>query len=437
MLLSILIPVYNQSHCVDWTLEALTRQTVATDTFEVVVIDDASTDDTIAAATVYADRLDLRVVRNARNLGRSATRNRAVEESRSEHLLFLDGDSCAAPTLVERHLGFRRERPHDVLLGKRVDVGWWTLRNIGRGESPAYQSFEEDPRDLFRIEDGALDILDRTPWLFAYTHNLSISRAVFDKVGGFDESFKKWGFEDNDFMYNIFRSFDRQSGHFHYDPKALCYHMPHLRNRSAEWDGSRDAISYLKDKYRHFDMELMVHPPEQRYHAHVLPYYERCLKYIQAAAGRVKATTVADVLPAAAGQRLWIGFDVSGVSRPNGSDHYFDHALPAVGDNHHLFGSFTPFADDSLTAVVNVDLWSMLGPVELSGALMEGLRVAPEIYLARSKRLGDLPGQRIGLLSDPHYVIDLIAGVSDATVLFQNDDLVIIRCTRRNATVSA
>lgn len=97
---SVIIPAYNASSHLAETLESVYAQTVTE--WEVVVCDDGSSDDTAAIASAFGDRI--RVVRNARNEGLAAARNRAIAASRGSLLALLDADDVWLPTYLERQL---------------------------------------------------------------------------------------------------------------------------------------------------------------------------------------------------------------------------------------------------------------------------------------------------------------------------------------------
>ena len=202
---SVVVPCYQGRGELAVALAALDKQTYPRALFEVVVVDDGSE----APLEAPADSpLDLRIVRQPRHgFGLARARNNGVRAARHDIVVFLDADLVAAEDLIAAHarwhhavadavtLGFCRYvsaagvdpatvraaadlaglfagRPFDVL---------WTERHMARtGDLTA-------PRDdLFRAVVG---------------NNIGVRRAFFDEIGGFDEAFDRYGWEDTEFGY--------------------------------------------------------------------------------------------------------------------------------------------------------------------------------------------------------------------------------------------
>jgi glycosyltransferase involved in cell wall biosynthesis len=99
-LVSILIPAYNAGRWITETLDSALAQTYAH--CEIIVIDDGSTDDTLANARCYEGR-NLRVVTQP-NAGASAARNHGLHLARGAFIQFLDADDLLAPDKIERQM---------------------------------------------------------------------------------------------------------------------------------------------------------------------------------------------------------------------------------------------------------------------------------------------------------------------------------------------
>ncbi|MEM7309787.1 MAG: glycosyltransferase [Planctomycetota bacterium] len=194
-------------------LESLCRQQLAPGTFEVVLVDDGSSDGT---AEMLAD-LDYPVpVRHLRrpNGGLSAARNTGLAVARGELVLFINDDTIAFPDLVERHLAAHR------------------LARAGRRKVAVLGSFEQPQRELggalLRYLEGSNEVFgyaDMVPGklqdAFAfYTCNVSVPLADVRRVGGYDESFRHYGCEDTDLALRL----EALGYSVVYDPRARALH---------------------------------------------------------------------------------------------------------------------------------------------------------------------------------------------------------------------
>lgn len=95
---TIIIPTFNHARYVGGAIECALAQTVAC---EVIVANDGSTDETRDVLDRYDDRV--RIV-HLPHSGVAATRNRGIDESSTDHVMFLDADDEIAPTKIERQI---------------------------------------------------------------------------------------------------------------------------------------------------------------------------------------------------------------------------------------------------------------------------------------------------------------------------------------------
>ncbi len=431
------MPTYNQVRCLDLTLGSLVGQTAAPDRFEVIVVDDASAQDVRAVARRYETDLRLRYVRHEANRGRSAARNLGVAQARADRLLLMDADSYAAPDLIERHLRRPADPGPEVVFGRRIEPSWATFAALRQAvpAEPDLLPMEGDHRDLPRqAGSGGFDVYRRTAWMFGFTHNLSLPRELYLRVGGFDEAFVQWGYEDTDFTYRIYRHFGRDNSHFRYDPQAVCYHTPHFRDWATEWENTKPVLPYLVDKYRHYDIEFFTHPSDNhRRVARTLPFYEDCREFIRDHPDRVAGDAVSKAvgLPDSAGS-LWIGFDV-GSAAPAGRTTSIDHSLAFGPDNPHLFGVRTPYPAGAFDYVVHLDLWRMLTPIDLSALILDSLRIAGVALLVLSKGVRRGPAGGIGLIDDLDYFLAMIGPRCAAAVSYDDDEMAVITLARHGS----
>lgn len=164
---SVVIPAWNAARTISFQLEALATQ-VDAPPFEVIVADNASTDDTRAVAESFSHRLDLRVVDASAVRGPAFARNTGAAAARTTRLLFCDADDRVGERWV-RAMADALER-HGMVTGPIVYVD-----ALPRGGAPPV------PR---RLRTEPRRYLDQIP--FATSNNLAIRADLFRHLGGFD-----------------------------------------------------------------------------------------------------------------------------------------------------------------------------------------------------------------------------------------------------------
>lgn len=98
-MVSILVPVYNASQWLRQCLDSIVGQTY--DNLQVVLVDDGSTDDSLAICREYAERYPFVEVYHQENKGVAAARNSLLDRVRGEYVLFVDADDWIEPNAVE------------------------------------------------------------------------------------------------------------------------------------------------------------------------------------------------------------------------------------------------------------------------------------------------------------------------------------------------
>ncbi|MCU0793319.1 MAG: glycosyltransferase [Opitutaceae bacterium] len=116
---SVLMPVHNGGHFLRPALESLRVQTLAD--FEILAVDDGSTDDTPAILAAWPDPR-LRVLTLPENRGEAAARNHGLAAARAPYVALLDADDLAYPERLARQAAFLDTHPEIGLLGTDCDV---------------------------------------------------------------------------------------------------------------------------------------------------------------------------------------------------------------------------------------------------------------------------------------------------------------------------
>ena len=113
-LVSIIIPVYNAHDYITECIESIINQTHTS--IEIIIIDDASTDDSLEIVRSFND-IRLRIIRNEKNLGLATSVNNAIKISQGAFIARMDADDIAFPQRIEKQLSFLLSNPTISILG--------------------------------------------------------------------------------------------------------------------------------------------------------------------------------------------------------------------------------------------------------------------------------------------------------------------------------
>ena len=204
--LSVVVPTYERADALGGLLDALSRQTVAADRFEVVIAIDGSRDRTRELVAGYGAPYALSSLWQE-NRGRAAACNAAIRRARAPIVLILDDDMEPAPECLAAHL-----EAHD---GTRRCVLGAVPIELRPGDAPVAAYFRAKfQAHLERLADPDHRFVARD----FYSGNVSIPRSLLLGVGLFDESFTRYGNEDVDLALRL-----RAAGaEISYEPRALA-----------------------------------------------------------------------------------------------------------------------------------------------------------------------------------------------------------------------
>lgn len=105
-LVSIIMPNYNSGEFIKETIDSVLAQTYTN--WELIIVDDCSTDDSLAIVKRYADDR-IRIIKNEENSGAAISRNRAIESAMGRWIAFLDSDDLWSSNKLSKHLKFMAE----------------------------------------------------------------------------------------------------------------------------------------------------------------------------------------------------------------------------------------------------------------------------------------------------------------------------------------
>lgn len=197
---TVCISTRNRSHLLPRVLGQLEQQTLPKPDFEVVIVDNGSTDDTweVLQALQQHTSVELRIHRNPPGKGPAAGRNRAWRDGRGELCAFTDDDCTPTPTWLEHAVAAVATRK--VVAAGRVD--WPPSDNPRIGPFTRYVKATENLA------------------MWGATANFVAHRSDLEAVGGFDEGFLNVAGEDTDLLFRILET----GVDFAYLDDAVVYH---------------------------------------------------------------------------------------------------------------------------------------------------------------------------------------------------------------------
>ena len=164
---SIIIPALNEERVIGQCLQALAQLDFPRDSFEVILIDNGSTDRTVEIAQSFSPALNLTVLRKP-GAKISAMRNFAASNANGEVLAFLDAD-CIAP-------------PH------WLKTATTRLNEEGMGVLGAHYRIPEESKWVGRAWFGGMDLEKQGSITWLPAGDMILTRSTFIRIGGFDES---------------------------------------------------------------------------------------------------------------------------------------------------------------------------------------------------------------------------------------------------------
>lgn len=246
---SVILPCYKNREPLLCTLRSLAQQTLPQGEYEVIVVDDGSSDAQLAGILAESGfGYALRYVAYPVNRGASHARNVGIAQARGEVVLFLDSDQVFAPDFLEQHLAFFEHVPADqavLQIGLRNDIPLTPAAIANPAASVTYT----DPRfAVFEWYSENLQML-RGAWHLGFSHNFSIRRRDLDGSDGFnDAAFRNWGLEDSEFVYRLTKGGVKLA----YNPNVLAYHLAH----PVSWNCHEGYLSWN----RNLEAFMSLHP---------------------------------------------------------------------------------------------------------------------------------------------------------------------------------
>jgi len=209
--ISVIIPTRDRRDILSKVLASYAGQDILPRSFEVIVVDDGSTDGTgkIVEEFRTSSSFDLTCIRREAG-GPARARNAGIEKARGALLLFSGDDMIASPQLIKEHLKGHDEWPGSAILGR---IDWHPSLDV----TPFMRYINTGFQFNFpRVKTERMNV----SYTYFYASNVSLAKSIIDDVGPFDEDFTDAAYEDTELGYRIWKRGIRTI----YNEKALAYH---------------------------------------------------------------------------------------------------------------------------------------------------------------------------------------------------------------------
>lgn len=284
---SITIPTFNKAHYLDFTLAAFTIQNHKN--FELIIIDDGSTDNTCEVVKKYQAMLDIHY-EYQNHKGLANARNLALDLSTGRYIIHIDDDRIPSPNFVLEHITTLNKYPKTVSIGSKQVILTIYSDQLPSPYSRFVELMRRNPSIVEKIKDNTvqffapellMDSFDKViedyyfyeplnnnkeviqkysdslsgfhlGWGIATTGNMGFDRQYMGEVN-FDENYKGWGIEDTDFSYQL----HLQGYKFRFTRGAINYHQEHPRGINQRQELSNN-IAYFCSKFPSLEVYLFT-----------------------------------------------------------------------------------------------------------------------------------------------------------------------------------
>lgn len=254
MRISVVIPLYNKAADVEMTLQSVVEQTFAP--YEVIVVDDGSTDDSAQVVEEFIvnnslnirEKPDIYLIRKS-NGGVCSARNTGIREAQGEYVALLDADDVWDKEYLQEQAKMIKDFPEAGMWGVNFAEMYngKLIRTLKTGLPDGFRGYVED---YFKIPDRQSDLF--------CSSSVVIDKSVFRKAGLFDERIRYA--EDLDMWFRIIVTsrvafYDRYMVYYRYDaqnramnkPRQLKYYLPSFidKYKTPPYSTHRDFYRWI------------------------------------------------------------------------------------------------------------------------------------------------------------------------------------------------
>ncbi len=268
-IISVIIPTYNRSKGLEYTIKSLANQNIEKSDFEIVIADDGSSDDTFQVVKQYENVLNIAYGYQADSGYRpSSARNIGIRMAKGKVCLFIDSGIILKKDCLQKHIEHHQKARKEVAIvgytygytqhGETEDELMSLVDPNNADESIAnlfqYGRFLDVREKIYHKYRGKLNEL-KVPWTLFWGGHLSVPLKSLYKVGGFDENYDgNWGCEDNDLGYRLLQ----EKIPILFCREVQVLHLPHGTNLQLKKAEGYENCKYFHNKFHTHETELFL-----------------------------------------------------------------------------------------------------------------------------------------------------------------------------------
>jgi len=237
---TVVVPCYNVEHVVSKCVDALLAQEYPMEKFQIILVDDKSTDNTANILKQYTNNKLIKVIYHLKNRGLAAARNSGIKAGKSQIVGFLDSDMVVKKNWVKAMV--------TVLKSEKVIACMGGIKLAETLTQNKLDSF------LYNPKRGVLKHGENKPIRFKWflLNNSAVKRYVIDEIGYFDETITTYGGEDTDFAIRLWDKYS-DGLRFTFNATGEHYHQRPLDELEEKMElyGSTNYLRLLKRYPQH------------------------------------------------------------------------------------------------------------------------------------------------------------------------------------------
>lgn len=224
ILISVVVCTFNRSHLLCKCLESLANQNIAGKLYEIIIVDNCSSDDTGAVVKRFTSQYEHFHYVFEEQAGLSHARNRGWREAHGQYVAYIDDDAIAYPNWISGIIDFAKRKPDVDLFGGPYDAYYLVSK-------PAWFPPEYG---VFNLGEQERYIILGSEWISG--SNMVIKKDLFYLYGGFDV---RLGMIGSNVAYgeevNFFISMHDKGIHIYYAPSIRVSHLVAEYKMSLSW----------------------------------------------------------------------------------------------------------------------------------------------------------------------------------------------------------